>query len=64
MNGQTITIYVEVEWSQKRTWKKPLTIARELIANIEVKDQQARKYAAFDEELFENTLEYLEDDFE
>lgn len=64
VNGQTITIYVEVEWRQKRTWKKPLTVAREFIANIEDKDQQSREYAASDEELFECALECLEDDCE
>lgn len=62
VNGQTITIYVEVEWDQKRTWKKPLAVARDFIVNIGVKDQQAREYAASDEELFENALECLEAD--
>lgn len=64
VNGQTITIYVEVEWDQKRTWKKPLAVARDFIVNIGVKDQQAREYAASDEELFENALECLEADCE
>lgn len=64
VNGQTITIYVEVEWDQKRTWKKPLAVARDFIVNIGVKDQQAREYAASDEELFENALESLEADCE
>lgn len=62
VNGQTITIYVEVEWDQKRTWKKPLAVVRDFIVNIGVKDQQAREYAASDEELFENALECLEAD--
>lgn len=62
VNGQTITIYVEVEWDQKRTWKKPLAVARDFFVNIGVKDQQAREYAASDEELFENALECLEAD--
>lgn len=62
VNGQTITIYVEVEWDQKRTWEKPLAVARDFIVNIGVKDQQAREYAASDEELFENALECLEAD--
>lgn len=64
VKGHTISIYVEVEWRQKRTWKKPLTVAREFIANVDVKDQQARKYAASDEKLFESALECLEDDCE
>lgn len=64
VNGQTINIYVEVEWDQKRTWKKPLAVARDFIVNIGVKDQQAREYAASDEELFENALECLEADCE
>lgn len=64
VKGHTISIYVEVEWRQKRTWKKPLTVAREFIANVDVKDQQARKYATSDEKLFESALECLEDDCE
>lgn len=64
MDGRMITIYVEVEWSQKRTWKKPLAVAREFITNIDAKDQQAREYAASDKELFEAALECLDDDCE
>lgn len=64
VKGHTISIYVEVEWRQKRTWKKPLTVVREFIANVDVKDQQERKYAASDEKLFESALECLEDDCE
>jgi len=64
MNGRIITIYVEVEWSQKRTWEKPLAVARAFITNIDAKDQQAREYVASDKELFEEALECLDDDCE
>lgn len=64
MNGRIITIYVEVEWSQKRTWEKPLAVARAFITNIDAKDQQAREYVALDKELFEEALECLDDDCE
>lgn len=62
MSGHAIRIYVEVEWTQKRTWKKPLAAAREFITDIDSKDQQAREYMASDVELFEAALEGLDED--
>lgn len=61
MSGHEIKICVEVEWTQKRTWKKPLAAARDFITDIDSKDQQAREYMASDEELFEAALEGLDE---
>ncbi len=62
MSGHEIRIYVEVEWNQKRTWKKPLAAARDFITDIDNKDQQTREYMASDAELFEAALEGLDED--
>lgn len=61
MSGHEIKICVEVEWTQKRTWKKPLAAARDFITDIDSKDQQAREYMASDAELFEAALEGLDE---
>lgn len=61
MSGHEIKICVEVEWTQKRTWKKPLAAARDFITDIDNKDQQAREYMASDAELFEAALEGLDE---
>ena len=61
MSGHKIKICVEVEWTQKRTWKKPLAAARDFITDIDSKDQQAREYMASDAELFEAALEGLDE---
>ena len=42
--GKKIGIYVEVEWSSKATWKKPLAVARDFVQNIETKDNEARTF--------------------
>ena len=62
--GNNIDIYVEVEWSSKATWKKPLAVARDFVQNIESKDNEARAYIASDNELFEEALECLDEDCE
>lgn len=62
--GNNINIYVEVEWSSKATWKKPLAVARDFVQNIESKDNEARAYIASDNELFEEALECLDEDCE
>ena len=56
----SITIYIEVEWSSKATWKKPLAVARDFAEHIALKDKEAREYIAEDKELFDNALECLE----
>ena len=62
--GNDITIYIEVEWSSKATWKKPLSVARDFVEQIAEKDKEAREYIASDNELFDAALECLEDDCE
>ena len=62
--GNDITIYIEVEWSSKATWKKPLSVARDFVEHIAEKDKEAREYIASDNELFDAALECLEDDCE
>lgn len=62
--GKKIGIYVEVEWSSKATWKKPLAVARDFVQNIESKDNEARAYIASDNELFGEALECLDEDCE
>ncbi|MCM1289009.1 MAG: DUF2262 domain-containing protein [Clostridium sp.] len=62
--GNDITIYIEVEWSSKATWKKPLSVARDFVEHIAKKDEDARKYIAEDNELFDAALECLDDDCE
>ncbi len=59
--GNSITIYVEVEWSSKATWKKPLAVAGDFVEHIALKDKEAREYIAEDKELFDNALECLEE---
>ena len=36
--GNDITIYIEVEWSSKATWKKPLAVARDFVEHIVSRD--------------------------
>ncbi len=62
--GRDITTYIEVEWSSRATWKKPLAVARDFVEHIVKKDKEAREYIAEDNELFDNALECLEDDCE
>lgn len=62
--GNEITIYIEVEWSHKATWKKPLSVAGDFIEHIAEKDKDAREYIASDNELFDAALECLEEDCE
>ncbi len=62
--NKDITIYIEVEWSSKATWKKPLAVARDFVENIADKDAEARKFLASDQDLFDAALECLEDDCE
>lgn len=65
--GNNITIYIEVEWSSKATWKKPLSVARDFVEHIGEKDKEAREYIASDNELFNDALECVEEfgeDFE
>lgn len=62
--GNDITIYIEVEWSSRATWKKPLSVARDFVEQIAKKDKEAREYIASDNELFDAALECLEDDCE
>ena len=40
--GNDITIYIEVEWDSKATWKKPLTVARDFAEHIASKDEVFR----------------------
>lgn len=60
----SITVCVEVEWSSKATWKKPLAVARDFVEHIVKKDKEAREYIAEDKELFDNALGCLEDNCE
>lgn len=62
--GNDITIYIEVEWSSRATWKKPLSVAKDFVGQIAKKDKEAREYIASDNELFDAALEWLEDDCE
>lgn len=62
--GNSITIYIEVEWSSKATWKKPLAVARDFVEHIAENDKEARRHIAKDKKLFNNALECLEDDCE
>ena len=62
--GNNIGIYVEVEWSSKVTWKKPLAVARDFIQSIESKDNEARAYIASNNELYEAAEECLDEDCE
>lgn len=62
--GNSITVCVEVEWSSKATWKKPLAVARDFVEHIAKKDKEAREYIAEDKELFDNALGCLEDNCE
>lgn len=59
--GNDITIYIEVEWSSKATWKKPLTVARDFVEHIVSRDEAFREYIAADEALYDAALECLED---
>lgn len=59
--GNHIRIYIEVEWSSKATWKKPLAVARDFVENIASKDKEFREYIATDNELFNAALECLEE---
>lgn len=61
-NGHTITIYIEVEWNSKRTWKKPLAVAKDFIANINERDEPTRMFAASTDELLEAANECCEDE--
>lgn len=61
-NRHTITIYIEVEWNSKRTWKKPLAVARDFITNINERDEAARMFAASVDELLEAANECCEDE--
>lgn len=54
-----ITIYIEVEWSSKATWKKPLSVAEDFVKCIAEKDKVLREYIASDDELFSAALECL-----
>lgn len=47
--GNDITIYIEVEWSSKATWKKPLAVARDFVEHIVSRDEAFREYIAADE---------------
>lgn len=38
---QVTTIYIEVEWSSKATWKKPMSVARDFVEHIAEKDKDA-----------------------
>lgn len=62
--GKKIGIYVEVEWSSKATWKKPLAVARDFIQNIETKDNEARTFIASNKELYEEAMDCLDEDCE
>ena len=62
--GKKIGIYVEVEWSSKATWKRPLAVARDFIQNIETKDNEARTFIASVNELYEAALDWLDEDCE
>lgn len=62
--GKDITIYIEVEWSSRATWKKPLSVTKDFVGQIAKKDKEAREYIASDNELFDAALECLEDDCE
>lgn len=59
--GNDITIYIEVEWSSKATWKKPLAVARDFVEHIVSRDEAFREYIAADEALYDAALECLED---
>ncbi len=62
--GKDIIIYLEVEWSSKATWKRPLAVAKDFVEHIVEKDKEAREYISADKELFEEALDCLEDDCE
>ena len=59
--GNDITIYIEVEWDSKATWKKPLTVARDFAEHIASKDEVFRSYIASDEDLYGAALECVEE---
>lgn len=59
--GNDITIYIEVEWNSKATWKKPLTVARDFAEHIASKDEVFRSYIASDEDLYDAALECVEE---
>ena len=59
--GNDITIYIEVEWDSKATWKKPLTVARDFAEHIASKDEVFRSYIASDEDLYDAALECVEE---
>lgn len=59
--GNDITIYIEVEWDSKATWKKPLTVARGFAEHIASKDEVFRSYIASDEDLYDAALECVEE---
>ncbi len=42
--GRTITLYIEVEWSRKATWKKPLKVAGDLVEHITEKKRRGWKH--------------------
>ncbi len=62
--GKEIAIYLEVEWSSKATWKKPLAVAKDFVEHFVEKDKEAREYISADKELFEEALDCLEEDCE
>lgn len=55
--GKDIRIYIEVEWSSKASWKKPLAVAGDFATNIASKDEIFRQYIASDEDLYNAALE-------
>lgn len=60
-SGNDITIYVEVEWRSKATWKKPLAVARDFVEHIVLKDEAFREYIASDKKLYDAALECVEE---
>lgn len=62
--GKEIAIYIEVEWSSKATWKKPIAVAKDFVEHIVEKDKEAREYIIADKELYEAASEGLEEDCE
>lgn len=58
-SGKQIALYMEVEWSRKATWKKPLAVARDWVAHKTERSKAAGEYIAADKALYDAALEGL-----
>ena len=57
--GNQIALYIEVEWSRKATWKKPLAVTRDWVEHGAEREKAAREYIAADRALYDAALEGL-----